>query len=169
MGHAISGVILNGTFDQEIASAYDLSPTRLTDTLTLFHLDHYFSACWSKMLGISAEALPDQPTHMIKGMVMFPCDRVLAHLMQRITHRDDPLFAVIETNYFGGMGTQHALVFQGIQSVPDPTKSVNSALRLLGVKADPNRDEFDTVGLGKHRSNPDFLEKYSTLAEELDV
>ncbi len=31
------------------------------------------------------------------------------------------------------------------------TDSINSALRLLGVKCDPGKDEFDTVGLGAHR------------------
>lgn len=43
------------------------------------------------------------------------------------------------------------------------------ALKYLGVEKGEHHDEFDAVGLGKYRSNPDYLEKYRDLADELGI
>lgn len=72
-------------------------------------------------------------------------------------------FAYIETDYFGGTGAQAATVYSNGEvtlrkAIPisrNPHQSgdpINSALRLLGVKASRPRDEFDTVGLGTFRT-----------------
>jgi hypothetical protein len=60
--------------------------------------------------------------------------------------------AYIETDYFGGMGSQAAVVWQEGLLVFS-TDSINEALVRLGIVADPGQDEFDTVGLGRWRSN----------------
>jgi hypothetical protein len=73
-------------------------------------------------------------------------------------------FAYIETEYFGGMGSQAAAIFSDAPtaawltetaaeaSMPARRESpINSALRSLGVKAAPGKDEFDTLGLGRFR------------------
>jgi hypothetical protein len=69
--------------------------------------------------------------------------------------------AYISTTYFGGHGTQDALVWaQGDLRFsrdtpgydrPWPHTPISQALRAIGVVADQGLDEFDTVGLGKHR------------------
>jgi hypothetical protein len=69
--------------------------------------------------------------------------------------------AYIATAYFGGHGTQDALVWvQGDLRFsrdtpgydrPWPHTPISQALRAIGVVADQGLDEFDTVGLGKHR------------------
>lgn len=61
--------------------------------------------------------------------------------------------AYIETEYFGGFGTQVATAFVRGARVLD-CASVNDALRVLGVRAAPGRDEWDTVGLAAHRTMP---------------
>ena len=39
----------------------------------------------------------------------------------------------------------------------DPgSNPINQALKMMGVKAKPGMDEFDTVGLGRYRTNEDF-------------
>ena len=75
--------------------------------------------------------------------------------------------AYVETDYFGGGGTQSALAWVGGALVLKPmtvdaaaqrrrpamTWPINAALRTIGIKAAPSMDEFDTVGLGRFRSN----------------
>jgi hypothetical protein len=42
---------------------------------------------------------------------------------------------------------------------------INRALRMLGVTAAANLDEFDTVGLGHHRDFYDLFEDYHAPPE----
>lgn len=82
--------------------------------------------------------------------------------------------AFVEAEYFGGTGAQSAAVFEAGSMVLGPLRSettwdgsvfaappaheraINVALRRLGVAASAGLDEFDTVGLGRHRSNDGF-------------
>jgi hypothetical protein len=62
--------------------------------------------------------------------------------------------AYIETDYFGGVGDQRAACWiRGERVLANGL--VNRALALLGVRASAGKDEWDTVGLGKHRRMPD--------------
>lgn len=94
-------------------------------------------------------------------------DRVLAELS-----RIAPV-AYVEANYFGGMGSQAAAVWQGgalrygperidddvVEPRPISERPVNRALRRLGVRVDPEAlDEWDTVRLGRHTDSEDWLE-----------
>jgi hypothetical protein len=88
--------------------------------------------------------------------------------------------AYIETEYFGGTGAQAAVAWQGgrvvygrvvygpdqsksewidgrFVSVPLPDKAINRAVRLLGVDRGMAIDEFDALGLGRHRSDEGWL------------
>lgn len=68
----------------------------------------------------------------------------------------------LETEYFGGFGSQAAAVFEagavvfeaatpvGYEGI-SPDDPINSALRILGVTANQSLDEFDAVGLGEFR------------------
>ncbi len=82
--------------------------------------------------------------------------------------------AYVEAEFFGGLGTQAAILWQTKQVVfgpillsnepempkPPPLKDwpINSVLRLLGVVADEGKDEFETVGLHAHRRTEDWLD-----------
>ena len=55
MGHCISAVILRGDFDSEIAKSYDLLSIKLGFDLTMFPVDHYYTTCWAKTIGVSGE------------------------------------------------------------------------------------------------------------------
>jgi hypothetical protein len=80
---------------------------------------------------------------------------------------DGPV-AYVSAAYFGGQGVQMAAVWSagrpalgpvhcprcgpdGKIEHPSAVGAINQALRLLGVKSAPGRDEFDTVGLGRKR------------------
>ncbi|BCU77819.1 hypothetical protein [Luteolibacter sp. LG18] len=70
--------------------------------------------------------------------------------------------AYVETDYFGGTGVQGATVYRDGRCVLEPRTEeygvVSEALRLLGVAAEWGEDEFDAVGLGRHRSNEGWVE-----------
>jgi hypothetical protein len=72
--------------------------------------------------------------------------------------------AYVEAEYFGGTGSQFAVVWEDTELVlgpllkkvgePAPTPGmspISQALRRLGVSAAGYYDEFDAVGLGRHR------------------
>jgi len=71
--------------------------------------------------------------------------------------------ALVTTDYFGGSGNQTAKVFVDNKKILDQDDEIdwkfnpiNSALKLLGVEKKDGMDEFDTVGLGKIRTNNDL-------------
>lgn len=68
--------------------------------------------------------------------------------------------AYIETDYFGGMGTQGAAVWKDGAILQEPAtaskSTINLALRAIGLGPDFGLDEFDTLGLGDVRHMSDF-------------
>ena len=84
--------------------------------------------------------------------------------------------AYIETEYFGGSGTQAAVVWKNGDVIWGPRQSSNEhdappqdpkldpaishALKRLGVEHGTAIDEFDALGLGRHRSNNDWWEDF---------
>ena len=77
----------------------------------------------------------------------------------------------IETEYFGGTGTQSSILFMNGETIgpfkadsSDSNKpyAINMVLSMLGVKKQEAHDEFDAVGFGQIRSNEDILKKYGS-------
>jgi hypothetical protein len=74
----------------------------------------------------------------------------------------DEALVYVETEYFGGDGGQGAIVAHRGDIFFGPAEgdgSINAALRLLEAKKDGAHDEFDAVGLGRFRSNEDWIEQ----------
>lgn len=73
------------------------------------------------------------------------------------------LICKIETDYFGGFGDQSSklyrdnLILMNEDTRKDPDSNpINQALKMMGVKAKTGMDEFDTINLGRYRTNEDF-------------
>lgn len=164
MSHSITALLCQGQIDSNAAEKYDLRVVELTGDLFLFHIDHYYTACWQKMEGLEG-MLPGPPTLP----TIFPTEIVTLQIAQALLNREEPEFAIIYTDYFGGVGEQWAQVYQGTQLADPHIYSINDALKFMGIVAASGRDEFDTVGLQRIRENPEYLEKYIDLAEELGV
>lgn len=160
MGHRITAILIKGAYHQKNAEHYDLFPVTLPQQLTLFHIDHYYSGYWQSKLQIQGRLA----THNINSLI-FPCEYVLYEIVKAISLEDDVHWAIIQTDYFGGTGTQAANVFVNEQNIDQKTENINQALRALGVIATADYDEFDTIGLDRIRQQPDYLEKYSSLTE----
>jgi hypothetical protein len=151
MGHHISAALLKGLFDTKIARDFRLTPRALPQDVTLFPLHYLYSDHWTERLGLEG---PHADHPLLDGPVVH-------YLMKRIVNQ--PFFAVVETNYFGGLGTQSAAVYHGDLVVMPPTLgrgTINQALRHLGVQPQKGADEFDTVGLGNYRDFDDLFESY---------
>jgi hypothetical protein len=161
MGHHITALILKGNFNEEVAATFDLPGKALGFNLTLFHVDHYYSAYWQFKFGL--KELLKTPT---TDYMIFPTELALAELMKKVSANADIEFAIISTDYFGGMGQQFASVYKNETLVSESITTINQALEYLGVKRKEGLDEFDTVGLGKIRSQPEILDKYYDLCEE---
>jgi hypothetical protein len=72
----------------------------------------------------------------------------------------DGLIAYLEAEIFGGAGLQaHALFRNGsmIGETVVAEDAINQALRYFGVCPAPDVDEFDAVGLGRHRETDDWV------------
>ena len=62
-------------------------------------------------------------------------------------------FAIVWTEYFGGVGDQRAAAYRG-ESLLECDGTINSALRRLGVERGQHHDEFAALGLQHIRSIP---------------
>ena len=161
MGHSINAIILKGEYDKAEADKYDLIGVALKFNLTMFFIDGFYAACWQKMLKIDGFLETNYPS--------MENEKVLSELMKRISKRDDVEFAQILTDYFGGVGDQYANVYRGEKNVDLELDTISKALKYLGVAKGNHHDEFDALGLSKYRSNPNNLDKYRDLADELGV
>lgn len=161
MGHNIQAIILKGGFDEAKAYSFDLRPIHLSADLTLFHISPYYSSYWQEKLGFKGVLAIYE-----KIRVLFPNERVLAHIAQEISGQNAPYFAIISTDYFGGFGYQGAQVYKGEEAIDPKMDQISPVLAYLGVDKGQYLDEFDAVGLGNHRSPPRFLDKYMDLSNE---
>jgi len=63
--------------------------------------------------------------------------------------------AYLEAEFFGGVGGQASAGWQNGELIFQPRQAVNAinqALQWLGVLRDQEHDEFDMIGLGRHRN-----------------
>jgi len=164
MPHMIIAIILQGDFKSDQADYFDLYPIPLTNTLTLFHIDFYYSACWQHQL-----RMKDYLPVVNITEVFYPKEIVIAEIIKRTSLSSNPRYAIIMTEYFAGMGNQYANVFINDKNGDEQVSTINQALKFLGVTAIPGKDEFDTVGLSGIRSQPEYLEKYVDLADVYGV
>ncbi len=155
MGHCINGIIAPIDVLRRLAAEHNLhKPAVLIDSLGF---------------------IPLNPEHL---EIMFPkqgeYDESMNYLSQAlksflVSLSQQDRIAYIETEYFGGVGQQSATVYTKGVCILEPQTAefgpVCKALRLLGVASIVGKtDEFNTAGLGRHRSNDDWIK-----AANLDV
>jgi hypothetical protein len=84
----------------------------------------------------------------------------------------DKTTALISTDYFGGPGYQEAKLFVNNKKEYDESSEfdymispINDVLKMMGIIKKEGMDEFDTIGLGKYRSNRDFNHQEVEIGE----
>ena len=71
----------------------------------------------------------------------------------------------IVAEYFGGGGSQFGVAWSDGDVVLGPLRqddAINQVLRFLGVTPGAGQDEFDSVGLGRHRHTHEWVEPRET-------
>lgn len=147
MGHNISAIIAKAGIDEKKAKEFDL-PVFMENGYAIIALDEGHSDFWTERLGL---------TDTDENQIILDCK--VTHLFAR--EIGIKRYAIINTDYFGGVGEQYAAVYEDGKVIMKTEEGrINKALKLLGVKCTPGYDEFDSIGLGKYRSFDDLFEKY---------
>jgi len=69
------------------------------------------------------------------------------------------LVAYVEATFMGGYGGHATMTWENGKRTGGPGKDINDVLKQLRVIPEPGFDEFDTLGLGRHRSTRGWLKK----------
>lgn len=151
MGHRISAVVLSGDIDADLASQFDAKIVPLRKGFTAIALCGEYIDAWSDRLDIHDD---------VAAKPLFD-SRVVRHIATTLS--GDRPFALVETDYFGGNGTQWAAAYCGDTELV-PLKQadagpINSALKTIGVRSFVT-DCFTAIGLGEHRDWDDLFEDY---------
>jgi hypothetical protein len=107
-----------------------------------------------------SHGIPDLPLtdEADEAVVPGPLEAVCRKLSQH------GLVAYLEAEFWGGQGMQaHALFRAGVAlGLPVVAEdAINQALRQFGVQPGPHHDEFEAVGLGRHRDTDDWVDEQS--------
>lgn len=158
MAHHVCGMFVVGALSPDVLDRYDLRPMLRHGDLTFLPIDRHYATYWGNRLGIHGDL--ERPREFPSD---FPQHRVLSVMVRELTDVDAAPFVVAMTEYFGGSGEQWALLRQNDTILA--TGEINGMLAAVGVKREPGKDEFDTVGLGAYRFNPGYLAQYAGLCE----
>ena len=145
--HIIEAIIAKAPVKNEIAKDYDLTYF-LHAGFAIIALNADHSAFWAEKLELENE------TTAKNGL-----DSPITHFFAKKLGLNK--YAIVLTAYVGGIGTQYAAVYEnGKPMMPETEGGINAALRLIGVNATGDDDEFDTISLGRYRSFDAYYEKY---------
>ncbi|MEM7775914.1 MAG: hypothetical protein AAF732_09920 [Pseudomonadota bacterium] len=147
MAHNISALITRRPLDETSAGELDLTLI-VTGDFVIVPLYSNHSDYWMEKLGIPREMYSDMPH-----------DTPITLEFARRLNID--CFALIQTEYFGGIGEQFATVYSGNHRMMDVTEGgINDALRMIGVVRQDGMDEFDSMELGKYREFSTYFKAY---------
>lgn len=82
-------------------------------------------------------------------------DKFARYLSQR------GLVAYVEATFIGGYGGHATMLWENGEVVGSHGDDINLVLRKLDVIATRDNDEFDTIGLGRHRTTKQWLPENS--------
>ena len=150
MGHCISALITQNSVNESVAKKYDL-PILTEGDFLIVALDPSHADYWDEKLGFNYEKL---------SSIMMDTKCIHYFAEELGLHK----FAIIYTDYFGGVGSQSSAVYKSGQQIMPPTKDgINKALKMIGVQKHGDKDEFDSINLGKYRHFDNYFKKYNDL------
>jgi hypothetical protein len=148
MSHDVKGIIANAGLCEAFARKHLLRPpVPLPDGLAMIPLRD-----------LDLDTFLGHPLTGRRTGFVYLFDQLTAALMD-ISAQGTVMY--FETAYFGGIGTQAAFVLNEgniVLARADRIGPLNEGLAHLGVKVrPPAKDEFDTVGIGRHRTTAEWL------------
>jgi hypothetical protein len=147
MGHQITAIIAKDTINRKVAESYDL-PVFVHNGYAIIGLEARHSDYWAEKLGINNEA---------DNEIILNCP--VTHFFAKELGLEK--YAIVYTDYWAGIGTQFATVFEKDRVImPETEEGINQALKMLGVQRVDGQDEFDSISLGNYRDFELYFEKY---------
>jgi hypothetical protein len=148
MGHQITAIVTANPIDELKAREFDL-PVFIEHGYRIIGLDVAHTDYWTEKLDFQ----------YIDDDVEIPLDCETTHYFA------DELgiskYAIIHTDYMGGIGDQFAAVYEhGCVVMATRSGGINHALHTIGVQCLPGMDEFDSLNLSKYRHFDRYFEKY---------
>ena len=147
MGHYVTGIITIAPVAERLRTDKGLASAELTDGMRMVPLEDDDLDMLATFQGSGTPGF----THLSQAFI-----QVLAALSQV------GKLVYFETEYFGGMGSQCAVAFDGGSMIPNTLLSgegsINTALKAIGVISSSTMDEFDHIGLSIHRNTADWKE-----------
>lgn len=143
MGHSIRAVIGKWADVQRIAEDWICKMIELPQDFGMIPLTIKLLEDMEELLEPSCE----EPCSELDGF-----DRTVADILESYSFHTK--LAYIETDYFGGVGTQGGVLYENGREACPPRVgegTINALLKALGAWRKPDKDEFDCLELGKYR------------------
>lgn len=154
MGHHVSAII--GKKDKtniEAIKNYQLAAAFESDFVIIF-LETYSLGYWAEKLDLSIDS---------ESLEIYWACPLVFFLAKEIGFED---YAIIQTDYFAGIGTQSASLYKNGLIVLEE-KSINEVLKELGVKKGSSFDEFEAINLDKYRNSERYYYDSGNPAENM--
>lgn len=152
MGHHISAIIGKNEIEPLPVQTYGLAAAFEGDYIIIL-LDIYAMAALGEKLQKNIDSYSEN--------LYWDCE-LTYYLADKLGLSS---FALIQTDYFGGTGTQYASFFQdGKKLLTDVP--INEALQALGVARKDGMDEFDSINLGSYRSTECYYWEDGNAADQ---
>lgn len=147
MGHHISAIIARAPADLSAAKTLEL-PLINAAPFVIVPLDPNHSDHWTEQLEIG---------YIAHSAMIFDSEITL-EFARRLQLFE---FALIDTDYFGGKGTQFATCYRNnMRVMPVEENGINKALQYIGVQRTNDKDEFKTLGLDRQRDFSELFPSY---------
>ena len=146
MGHCIRAIIGSHKDIQKIADDWIEKEIKLPQEFGMIFCTIKLLEDIKELMESSGEAVDEPNIHELEYF-----DAAVKELMETYSFRTK--LAYIETDYFGGTGTQAGILYEnGKPAAPKSGEgTINDLLKELGVWRKPGKDEFDMLELGKYR------------------
>lgn len=149
MGHNISAIIGRRNTIQKLADTWiDASVIELPQEFAMVFLTNTLIESIEEFYHISDDfCCPELDSY----------STIAEQLLQEFSFHTR--LAYIETDYFGGVGTQGGVLYENGKIIIKPRSgegTINLLLKELGVMCIRGLDEFDSLNLGNYRHMQDF-------------
>ncbi|MEQ3663490.1 hypothetical protein [Olleya sp.] len=167
MGHHIEAIITSEKPNKTKIEVLDL-PVFFENGFNIIPLDVCHTTYWGKKWNVYDE------NGDCFGGVNLLCLRSIERIAKEIEISN---FALIATDYNGGIGEQAAIVYKDKREIRIngnyyshysgmDVVDINSDLRNIGVTKTKKSDEFDSINLSSYRSFDKYFEKYEVACED---
>ena len=145
MAYTLEALVGRNEFNQEILSRFP------SGKLVSLHEDVWLIPLTDKLASELSKGNEVGKVQLLPELQTASAGAIL--LAQRLSQNGK--VAYLEAEFFGGVGGQASTGWQNEELIFQPRQAVNAinqALQWLGVLRDQEHDEFDMIGLGRHRN-----------------